>query len=56
MVGIPSSELYRFTLKLLLTFNYVKKNAAWWFVGAAERLNNELAANVVMAGYGNGIW
>lgn len=54
MVGIPSTELYRFTL--LLTFNYVKKNATRWFVGGVERLNNELTANMVMSCYGNVIW
>lgn len=58
MVGIPSTELYRFPLKLLLTFNYVKKNATRWFVGRAERLpvNNELTAKMVMSCYGNVIW
>lgn len=55
MVGIPSTELYRFPLKLLLTFNYVK-NATWWFVGGAGRLNNELMANMVKSCYGHVIW
>lgn len=48
-----STELHRFTPKLLLTFNYVKKNATRRPVGGVQRLTNELTSNVLMSWYGN---